>query len=334
MVVSSDRNGGLRTIALVVVFATAVRLLMVFLIRPLIDVYYYDTQAVAALLSGSNPYGHLFTGIPAWLATPGAERVYAYMPGVILFLAPFGSIWDVRLGFIVADLVVAWSLYSLDGRWSATAALVFLLAPWSFLFSTSYPNNSLVGIAFLGLAFMWDAKGKTTLSAVAIGVSLASSQFAWLLYPFFLLRHLRARRFREEGVVLLVAALLVLPFLLWNPQPFLYDTITYQFSRPIQSIVTSEAFGFNVNPTLSGIAYTVFGVSVPFALKSMIVIALMLMFLYRSKDLQSLTLYASFLVLAAIFVLPDDFSWWYLDLPFQTLLTWFVLSRGGVHSTR
>jgi hypothetical protein len=329
MAVSLDRNGGLRIVALVVVFAVAVRLLMVFLIRPLVDVYYYDTQAVSALLAGSNPYGHLFTGIPAWLATPGAERVYAYPPGVILFLSPFGAIWDVRLGLIVADLIVAWSLYSLSRRWSATAAAVFLLAPWGFLFSTSYPNNSLVGMAALGLAFMWDAKGKTKLSAAAIGTSLASSQFAWLVYPFFLVRHLRARKFHEEGLALLIAALFVLPFLVWNPQSFLYDNITYQFSRPIQSVVTSEAFGFNVNPTLSGIVHALFGASVPFALKAGIVVALLLLFLYRSKDLQSLTLNASFLILAAIFVLPDDFSWWYLDLPFQTLLIWFVLSQGG-----
>lgn len=329
MALQADWNGRLRTITYVVVVAMAVRLLMVWLIPPLTDVYYYHTQAVEALLAGSNPYGHLYTGIPARLATPGAERVYAYLPGVFLFLAPFGALSDIRLGLITADVVVALGLYSLKGRWSVTAAAVFLFAPWSFLFATFSPNSSLPAMAFLGLAILWEARGRTVPSAIFLGVSLAASQFVWLVYPFFLLLYARRGSLRGACVSLLVTALIVLPFLLWNPQSFVYDTITFQFTRPVQAVLTAGPLGYSVDPTLSGIAYALLGVSVPFVLKAGITLVLLFFLLRRSKDFESMTLNASLFVLTAILVLPDVFSTCYLELPFQLALTWVVLTWRG-----
>jgi hypothetical protein len=323
--------GGL---VLVIVFAAALRLLLLFLslggvIPPLIDVRYYDAQAVAALLSGTNPYGHLYVGIPSWLATAGAERVFAYLPGVVLFLAPFGGLFDTSLGLILADFVIAWSLFSLGGVGSRRASVAFLLAPWAPLFSTIYPNNTLVAMAFLGLCLLWEAKGKSLLSSLSLGASLASSQLVWLIYPFFLVHYLRERRLRDILASALVAAMLFLPFLLWNPGSFLYDTVTFQFTRPADTLIKSEAFGFNVNPTLSGIAQFAFGVSVPLFLKLGLALVLLLFFLYRTRSWRGLPLNASLFLLAAMLVLPDDFSWWYLELPFQMLLVAYVLNRGG-----
>jgi hypothetical protein len=322
-------QGGL---VLVLVIAVVLRLLLLSLslagvIPPLIDVRYYDSQAVAALLSGANPYGHLYVGIPSWLATAGAERVFTYLPGVVLFLAPFGGILDTSLGLILADFVIAWSLFSLGGSRSKWASIAFLLAPWAPLFSTVYPNNTLVAMAFLGLCLLWEAKGKGLLSSVSLGASLASSQLVWLVYPFFLLRYVGERRLRDILTSVLVATLLILPFLLWNPGSFLYDTVTFQFTRPADTLVKSEAFGFNVNPTLSGIAQSAFGVPVPLFLKLGLALALLSLFLYRTRSWRSLPINASLFLLTAIFILPDDFSWWYLELPFQTLLVAYALGR-------
>ncbi len=321
-------HGGIRTFALVIAFAVSLRMVLLLFLPPLVDVYYYDTQAVHAFLSASNPYGHPYVGIPAWLVTSGAANVYAYLPGVLLFLAPFGALWDIRLGLVAADLVVAWGLYALKGPRSGVAAAAFLLAPWAFVFSTSYPNNSLVAMAFLGLALLWETKGREVPAAAALGVSLASSQFVWLLYPFFLQRALKGRRFVVGAVSILVAACLLLPFLVWNPSAFIYDTVTFQFARPSQSIVTPESFGLNFNPTLSGIAQTLFGGAVPVALRVVVLLAVLVYLLYRGGNLPRLVLNASVFLLVAIFILPSDFSWWYLELPFQTLLVWLVLSGG------
>lgn len=322
-------GGGAGGLVLVFAVAAFLRLLLSVYLPPLVDVYYYDSQAVHALLSGSDPYGYHYAGIPAWLSTPGAEDVYAYLPGVLLFLAPFGALWDIRLGLIVADVVIAWCLYSLRPRISGAAAAFYLLTPWALLFSTSYPNNTLVAMVFVGLALLWEAKGRGILSASAFGVALASSQFVWFLYPFFAYRALKEKRFVHVGVGILIAAVIVLPFLLWNPSAFIYDTVSFQFVRPPQEIVTPMVFGFNVNPTLSGITQTLFGVTVPAPARGIVLLALLVYLLYGAKTLSRLVLNGSVFLLAIIFILPNTFSWWYLEFPFQTLLVWFILSRGG-----
>jgi hypothetical protein len=302
---------------------------MVWGIPPLTDVYYYHTQAAGALVARLDPYGHLYTGIPAKLATPLAENVYAYLPGVLLFLTPFWALGDVRLGLIAADVVVALGLYWLRGRLSTPAAAAFLFAPWGFFFATSYPDSSLPAMAFLGLAFLWEVRGRKTLSAGALGASLASSQFVWLIFPFFFLLYVRRRDFRSVCVCLAVAAAFLLPFALWSPQPFVYDTITFQFSRPSQSIVSTGLSGYNINPTLSGVLYQAAGLSVPFLAKGVITFALLVLFLRRSRDMESMTINAAIFLTAAILVLPNDFFTCYLELPFQMGLTWLVLTRGG-----
>jgi len=326
-------DGGVRSVAVLLVLAVAVRVALVFLLPPLVDVYYYDSQAVSALASGLDPYGHPYSGIPSWLVTQGAQDVFAYLPGVVLFLAPFGILFDIRAGLIAADIVVALTLLSLGGRRSRVASLVFILAPWAFLFSTSYPNNTLVAMAFLGLYLAAETRGRSLLGSLSLGAALASSQLIWLVFPFTLLRYLRGKRMIYSLVSLLAAVLVVLPFAAWNYPAFVYDTVTFQLARPVQALVTPEPFGLNFNPTLSGLVATLSGLSVPLALKAVIAAAALALLLARTKDLPSLLLNASAFLLVAIFVLADDFSWWYLELPFQTLLSWAALSRGGNRET-
>ncbi len=322
-----NKGGGKGSNVLLALFTLAigVRVLLVFVVPPLVDVYYYDSQAVSTFLSGADPYGHLYTGIPQWLATAGAERVYAYMPGVFLSLAPFGAAWDVRAGLVAADLVVAWSLYSLGGSRAKRASLVFFLAPWGFLFSTSYPNNNLVAMAFLGIAMLCEFRNHGLVSSVSLGAAMGSSQFAWLVYPFVLLRYIRERRYREVIVSLATGAAVVAPFLVWNPDAFLSNAVFFQFSRPTQGVIAPEAFGLNFNPTLSGLLQTVLGTSVPLIAKGAAATAALALLLYRAQDWPGSLNNSAFFVLAAIFFLPNDFSWWYLELPFQLLLAGYVL---------
>jgi uncharacterized membrane protein len=326
---SPSGNPGLRRLGILVALAVLVRVVLVFVIPPLVDVYYYDAQAVSALVSGSDPYGHLYTGIPSWLATQGAQSVYAYLPGTVLFLAPFGVLLDVRLGLIVADLVVAWSLFALGGRRSRAAALAFFLAPWAFLFSTSYPNNTLVAMAFLGVFLIAEVRGRSLLASLSLGVSLASSQFVWLIFPFLLVRYLRGRRLRYAGASLLVAAAVILPFAVWDYGSFVYDAVAFQLARPVQALVTPEAFGLNFNPTLSGLVATATGVSVPLLLRIVLATAVLAVLLARTADLPGLLFNASIFLLIAVFLLADDFSWWYLELPFQVILSGLAIDRSG-----
>jgi len=290
------------------------------------DVYYYDTQAVHALLSGSNPYGYHYV-VQGGLATRGAENVFAYLPGVVAFLVPFGATGDVRLGLVVCDILVALALYSLKSRRAGPTAAAYLLLPTSVLFSTWYPNDTLVGMAFLGLAFATRSRSRYRISAALTGLSLASSQLVWLFYPFVLTADLKARRFKETVLGLLVAFVAVTPFVLWNPATFIGNTIYFEFGRPVQGLLTPELFGVNVNPTLSGLAMTLFGASVPLVLKAGIVVAVLVPLLWKASAPQKTLLNGSLFLIAAILVLPNDFSWWYLELPLMTLMVWFLSSR-------
>ena len=309
--------------------AVVARLLMIWLLPPLLDVYYYDAQAARALLSGVDPYGLAYVGIPSWLATPDASNVFAYLPGVGLFLAPFGAAWDVRLGLVFADVLIGLSIFSLGGTKSRTSALLFLLLPFTALFSTSYPNNTLVSMAFVGLAGALWVRGRGRIASVMIGFALAASQLFWILYPLFLVWSLRSRKFDQVIIQFAVALALILPFALWNASSFIYDTVIFQFTRAPKPIVSAAAFGFNVNPTLDGIVYTILGVSVPLVLRAAITLAGISYAVLRSRDLRSLLFNGTWLMVLVIFVLPGDISFWYLELPFMTLLMWAALDGDG-----
>lgn len=305
--------------------AISVRLVLIAIPFPYVpDVYYYDSQGVKALAAGVDPYGFAYT-VPPALQTAGAANVFAYLPGVLVLLFPFGVLTDVRLGLVLCDILVAWGIYSLVGRRGPLGALVFLALPFTALFSTWYPNDTLVAMAFLGTSLALGQKRPATLSAVLFGFALASSQFVWIAYPFFLARDIALRRLREIAIGLAVAGAVVLPFFLWNPTAFVDNTLVFVTGRPVQGLVTPEPFGFNVNPTLSGLALTSLGLAVPLWLKAGIVLPVLVYLLWSMRSQERYLLGVSFFLLACIFVLPDDFSWWYLELPFQTLLLWFLV---------
>ena len=312
-------------IAVVIAIGVAIRIVLIatpFTYIP--DVLYYDTQAVKALLVGSNPYGHTYV-VPSALATVGARNVFAYLPGVVEFLTPFGAVTDVRVGLVVCDVLVATALFSLRGKRSRPVAAVYMLLPTSILFTSWYPNDTLVGMAFLGLSIAKNERGHRWVSSALLGAALASSQLVWLIYPFILFPNLKAGKSREAALAILVALALVAPFVILNPAVFLGNTVSFEFSRPVQGLLTPQPFGANVNPTLSGVAMTLLRTTVPLTVKGGIAFAAMLLFLRRSPTTLKALLNGSFFVIVGIFVLPSDFSWWYLELPLMTLMAWIIL---------
>jgi hypothetical protein len=306
--------------------AVAARLVVAVLFPPLLDVYYYDVQAVSALLQGVDPYGHLYVNIPGWLATPGAERVFAYLPGVIVFLAPFGALGDVRAGLVAADLLVAWGVFITGGRRGLSLSTAYLLMPFTVLFSTLYPNNTLVAVAFIGLSVVCEVKGRSHLGPLLLGLALASSQFAWMILPLYGLYYLRRGRL---GALVLAAAIgvaVALPFYLWGPSAFASNTLFFEFGRGVKPIVSPAAFGYDVNPTMAGVVMTLWGATVPLWVRVAATLCVLAVLLPRVRDMPSLLLFSSLFLVAVILLLPNDFSWWYLELPFLTLLQWFGLT--------
>ena len=300
----------------------AVRLLLLWL-PPLFltDVAYYNSQAVAYLLHGIDPYGAAYT-VPSALATPGAEDVFAYLPGVFAFLVPGGYGAGARVGLVACDLVVAASLLMLSPREGGLLAALFLLLPPAVLFSTSFLNDSLPAIAFLAVAFLLEARSKPTPAAVLFGLALASSQEVWFVAPLYFVYGVRNGRCAPLLVSVAVGAAAVLPFALWNPGSFVSDAFIFQFHRGVAPLLSTGPFGLDVNPSLQGVLSGL-GLSAPLSLRGALAGVCVILLGWRSGGSQSRLLLASAASAAlCLFLVAGDFYWSYLELPFVLLLFW------------
>jgi hypothetical protein len=318
---TSAPKSGRYVLPAILAAALVVRLAAMAGLPPATDVYYYLTQAVHVLLSGGNPYEHTYSGIPASLATPGAQSVFAYLPFTILYLIPFYLLGDIRLGLIAADLVVGACLYLYGGRWRSAGAALYLFMPFTVIFSTYYLNAALIAMAFIALFLLLESRGRGRLAAVSLGVALASIQFSALVAPCALLYYVRRGRWVELALAGVTAAAIILPFLVESPS-FVSETLLFQFSRPVTPLVSPGGpVGTLVNPSLDAIALWAIGHSVPGWAKAVIELLAIALFM-RVRDLSSLVRNSTLFVLLSVFVLPNDFFWAYLELPFMLAVFW------------
>ncbi|MDA4135982.1 MAG: hypothetical protein OK449_03130 [Thaumarchaeota archaeon] len=305
----------------ILVVALAVRVAAAVRLSPASDVYYYLSQAVQVLLSGANPYQHAYTGIPASLITPGAQQVFAYLPFTMLYLVPFYLAGDIRLGLIAADLAIGACLYLYGGRWRLGATLLYLFVPFTVLFSTFYVNAALIAMAFVAVFLLLESKGMGRLGAVSLGLALATVQFALLIAPFALFYYAEKKRWVELATAVVVAGAVILPFLLVSPS-FLNETFLFQFQRPVAPLFASGGpVGVLLNPTLAALSVSLFGFAAPVYVKAAVEVVL-LAFLIRVTDLSNLNRNSTLFIIVSVFVLPNDFFWVYLELPFMLALFW------------
>ncbi len=235
--------------------AVVVRVVMILLLPPMTDVFYFDREAAQVLLAGTNPYNHTFTAVPSSLETPGAAGVFAYLPLTLLYLVPFYLIGDIRLGFIFADVVIGLLLFLQGGKWSFLASVVYLLIPFTIVLSTIYVNDLVVAALLFSVFAALEKSGRTTAGSVSLGVAMATNQLAWLVFPFIAYWYIRSGRKTSLLVMILTAAVFITPFLVWSPGSFFYSTLVFQFSRPALSLLSkSTALGYNVNFSLDEIS--------------------------------------------------------------------------------
>jgi len=307
------------------------------LVAPTTDVFYYDSQAAGALLSGSNPYTHTYSGIPARLATPGASSVFAYLPLTAFYLIPSHLLGDVRIGLVFADVIIALTLYHSSRERGLSAMLLYLFAPFTIVFSTIYINNTLVSILFFALFYNFELRGRPLLSSLFLGLSLAAIQVAWVLLPILAFYFLRQRRFTHIAAVLGTAILATLPLAIIDINAFLFDTLFFQFSRPVLGLITTTGpVGFtldsllnvNLNLGLNGLMLTFAGFTLPVWLRVGILLLILPLFLRGMSEIHELLRASGLFLLVSLFVLPNDFFLPYVEMPFFILLAyWSISSR-------
>ncbi|MBI3841528.1 MAG: hypothetical protein HY297_06240 [Thaumarchaeota archaeon] len=319
-----------RVAIVVLSVGAALRSLVMLVVKPLTDVYYYDTEAARALVQGVNPYGHFYGGLPLGiLTTPGAANVFTYLPFTAMFFVPFYLAGDVRLGLILADIIIGACFVWAGLRRSLLASSVYLFFPFTILLSTVFLNNTVVSMLFIALFFALERRGRGLLGATCFGIALATVQFSWFVFPFVAYYYLRGRRWKEPLLIVGVAALIIAPYFVANPSAFVFDTLMFQFVRPTVAVVSYFGpLGYYVNLALNAILLSVVHASLPLYARVGLVGAILPVFLYKMKGSQRLALYSGLYLLLSVFVLSNDFFISYTELPFLLLLFYATTPRG------
>jgi hypothetical protein len=223
------------------------------------DVLRATQEALANLLQGLNPYTVPLTStIP-----PGSPLVYP--PGELLWYLPahllFGDLThvDTVAGILTTAAI---GIAGLRAGWDRVALPAMLYATWGIGAFRAVDGSNDVSAAFMvvfALAILVFADRDTrggrlafVLSAVAFGWAVGFKQFAIVLLPL-VLRHLAVadRDWRRYGLISGgTIAVLVVPFLLWDPGAFLSQQLaTLTFHQEVWGANVPALLQQYVDPT-------------------------------------------------------------------------------------
>lgn len=192
--------------------------------NPFIDVWQSNMRGIEFFLAGLNPYAQAYPDI--YGGTYDYKPGFLYFPGVLYWGAPFLKLFgDIRYGSVFANLLAAagfWKLGRRSGtspRLTAWMVLAWVLFPVTFFVIEQNWTDALLvpGLVWL---YVWLAEGRWVWAGAVAGWLIGVKQYAFLA-PMLLFRYL----FKEAGwrgalrataAVVLVAAAVIVPFLMWD----------------------------------------------------------------------------------------------------------------------
>lgn len=211
-----------------------------------------SVEAAKFLIRGINPYAADFSTTPfaIWPSANGfatrniAYDHYAYPPLTFLVFVPpvllhnlTGWAIDYQLFYFIVWLALVVIISALATDWIIRHRLLILTLGNPFLWAYAFAgyNDTLFVLGFLAAALA-ATRRRWILAGACLGLSLASKQTAWLLLPpvaAWLWTNYRLGRIsfdaakRFAAAMLVTTALVVLPFLAWNPAALYDDTVRY-----------------------------------------------------------------------------------------------------------
>jgi uncharacterized membrane protein len=283
-----------------------------------VDVYYVDRESAKLILEFQDPY--LFSNYTNHL---GNLVTFAYMPVIPAYYAPFLVLAsDIRIGNIVADVIIVVAMFFI-GRsimkrenfrfWVAfSGSIAYAILPTSIFLTSVSGTNMMIGSMFLfvGLAALFEER--PSIAGVFIGVALAANQFIILIFPLVALYCLRNHNLKTVLISASVAAMIILPFMLYSPSQFVYDAFTFQFQRTMQKNGVWDLYYLVY--TLSG-----FKLGTYLRVAIFIVPASFASFFFSRKKKNDLLIGSAIVSALASIVLPIDGFWNYFLLPFTFL---------------
>ncbi len=188
---------------------------------PRIDVWVVLQQGADALGRGENVYTQ------QWIGSPGVQDFFPYLPWMAVLTAP--GRWvagDVRWMLLVWSLVLLAGLWSLSrGRVERAAAVgaVLVLAPGTLTQVDQAWTEPVLAALLVWFAALVH-RGRAWWAVLPLALACASKQHLVLLAPMLLLwRPFGWRRTLAAGGL---AGVLVLPWLVADPEAFFDDTVT------------------------------------------------------------------------------------------------------------
>ena len=243
---------------------------------------------------------------------PEFESKYNYPAASFILLAPFIAlgITDLRIIFLIFLLpvfgYVIWQIKSNNKmKFLFIAATIASLEIWNSLSSGS---TSILVFPLLLMAWLLYRKN-LWLSALFMGVALATKQIAWFLFPFYLILILREKGLKKAAFITAITGGIFLcfnlPYILANPGLWISS---------VMAPMTNNIFPSNILIiALNYIGLIDIKTPLPFTIIEVIVIIVALIWYYRNCR----RLPETALVLA---IFPFFFSWrgsWGLFILFQ-----------------
>lgn len=213
-----------------------------------IDVLVYENDSARCLLLRHNPYAsgitHQVIGGSAGVIyygegifVDGKVRVgFPYPPLTLFWILPGYLAGDVRYSFLIAVFLTSLFVFLLSPDPNGLmAAGLFLFVPETLFVLTSGWTEPLMLVTLAITVF--SAYKAPRMLPVALGLFLASKQYSLLAVP---LAALLLPRFSWKSYLFLVAgagavaAVITLPFALWDHRGFWQSLVTFQVSAPFR----------------------------------------------------------------------------------------------------
>ncbi|MBI3287143.1 MAG: DUF2029 domain-containing protein [Chloroflexi bacterium] len=210
-------------------------------------------EAVRLFLEGKNPYteGYSNTLVAQYpmdlVAVNPALNHYVYLPFTFLLSAPFYwgfhnflGWYDQRLvyglGYLAVLLLVPFQAWARENRlllWIVLGLNPLLTGHVDVGITTGVNDYLVLSLVMLTVALLH--RGNRLLSAVPLALASAIKPSAWFFLPFYfvLQSDLKSgaefpRSVRKPVLIYaVVLAIIILPFLLWDPGAFLEDNLFY-----------------------------------------------------------------------------------------------------------
>lgn len=213
---------------------------------PRVDVFYYQQDAALGLLHGENPYTQTFPNPyeseENWVFAPGSisedgSRIlfgYPYLPVTLLGVLPGLTFGDYRYAHLLFVVLTAILVASTVRSRTAYLAIGLLLThprmPWILEWGWTEPL-----LVFLLAATLCASYRKSRWTFLPLGLLFAAKQYMPLLLPIAPLA-LPANQPRGSQLVCaaLVALIVTIPFVLWEPGAFWHSAIALQFAQPFR----------------------------------------------------------------------------------------------------